>query len=67
MIDFLNGEVREEMDRWTQMDHLRVLRGGEGVMVGLVIPSTKRTIVPQDANDGLCDSNELLVAGLHVE
>ena len=41
--------------------------GGEGVMVGLVTPSAKRTMVPQDANDGPCDSNELLVAGLHVE
>lgn len=36
-------------------------------MVGLVTPSAKRTMVPQDANDGPCDSNELLVAGLHVE
>ena len=36
--------------------------GGEGVMVGLLTPIAK-----QDANDGPCDSNELLVAGLHVE
>ena len=29
-------------------------------------PSAKRTVAPQDADDGPRDGNELLVAALHV-